>query len=104
MDERNALKQLNSDELVDIILALQAKVKELEDRLNRPPKTPRNSSTPPSQGRKGKRRKPPQAKRGPKAGHPGTSRTKSEPDITVELRVEQCTGVRGGFARLCPRW
>lgn len=56
MDERNALKQLNNDELVDIILALQAKVKELEDRLNRPPKTPRNSSTPPSQGQKAKRR------------------------------------------------
>jgi len=91
MDERNALKQLNSDELVDIILALQAKVQELEDRLKRPPKTPRNSSTPPSQGRKGKRsEKKSQAKRGPKAGHPGSSRTKSEPDITVELRVEQC--------------
>lgn len=92
MDERNALKQLNNDELVDIILALQAKVQELEACLNRPPKTPRNSSTPPSQGRKAKRRKKPQAKRGPKAGHPGTSRTKSEPDITVELRVEQCAG------------
>jgi len=90
MDERNALKQLNSDELVDIILALQAKVKELEDRLNRPPKTSRNSSTPPSQERKAKRRKTPQAKRGPNEGHPGTSRTNSEPDITVELRVEQC--------------
>jgi len=92
MDERNALKQLNNDELVDIILALQARVKELEDRLNRPPKTPRNSSTPPSQDRKAKQRKKPQAKRGPKSGHPGTSRTRSEPDITVELRVEQCAG------------
>jgi transposase len=27
---------------------------------------------------------------GPKEGHAGTSRTKSEPDITVKLRVEQC--------------
>ena len=91
MDERNALKQLNVDELVDIILALQAKVQELEDKLNRPPKTARNSSTPPSQERKGKRtKKKPQTKRGPKAGHPGSSRAKREPDITVELRVEQC--------------
>jgi transposase len=90
MNERDALKQLSIDELVDIILALQAKVKTLEERLNRPPKTPRNSSTPPSQGRKAKRGQPPQAKRGPKAGHAGTSRTKSEPDITVELRIEQC--------------
>jgi transposase len=92
MDERNALKQLNVDELVDIIVALQAKVQELEDKLNRPPKTARNSSTPPSHERKGKRtKKKPQTKRGPKAGHPGSSRPKSEPDITVELRVEQCT-------------
>ncbi len=91
MDERKALKQLSIDELVDIILALQAKVQELEARLNRPAKTPRNSSTPPSQELKGKRpKKKPQTKRGPKAGHPGSSRTKSEPDITVELRVEQC--------------
>lgn len=90
MDERNALKQLSIDELVEIILALQAKVKELEDRLNRPPKTPRNSSTPSGQSRKANRQKKPQAKRGPKEGHPGTSRTQSEPDITVELRVEQC--------------
>jgi transposase len=91
MDERKALKQLNVDELVDIILALQARVQELEDKVNRPPKTPRNSSTPPSQGQKGKRlQKKRQAKRGPKTGHPGSSRTKSAPDITVELRVEQC--------------
>jgi transposase len=102
MDERNALKQLNSDELVDIILALQAKVKELEDRLNRPPKTPRNSSTPPSQERKAKRRKKPQAKRGPKEGHPGVSRTKTKPDITVELRVEQCTAC-GADLRTVPQ-
>lgn len=91
MDERRALKQLTVEELVDIVLALQAKVQELEDKLKRPPKTPRNSSTPPSQGRKGKRRpKKSATKRGPKDGHPGSSRTRSEPDITVELRVEQC--------------
>lgn len=90
MNERDALKQLSNDELVEIIVALQAKVKELEDRLNRPPKTPRNSSTPSGQSRKANRQKKPQAKRGPKEGHSGRSRTQSEPDITVELRVEQC--------------
>jgi transposase len=91
MNERDALKKLSIDELVDIILALQAKVQDLESRLKRPPKTPRNSSTPPSQGRKGKRpTKKPQARRGPKDGHPGRSRTQSKPDITVELRVERC--------------
>jgi NMD protein affecting ribosome stability and mRNA decay len=102
MDERNVLKQLSIDELVEIILALQVKVKELEERLNRPPKTPRNSSTPPSQGRKARRRKQPQAKRGPKEGHAGASRTKSEPDITVELRVEQCAAC-GRIGATCPK-
>jgi len=92
MDERNALKQLTVDELVDIIVELQARVKELEDRAKRPPKTPHNSSTPPSQGRKSKRQNLPAAKRGPKVGHAGKSRPKSDPDITVELRVEQCPG------------
>ena len=103
MDERNALKQLSIDELVEIILALQAKIQDLENRLNRPPKTPSNSSTPPSQGRKGKRPKEKlQGKRGPKAGHAGSSRTKREPDITVELRVEQCA-VCGADLREVPQ-
>jgi len=103
MDERNALKQLSIDELVEIILALQAKIQDLENRLNRPPKTPSNSSTPPSQGRKGKRPKEKlQGKRGPKAGHAGSSRTRREPDITVELRVEQCA-VCGADLREVPQ-
>jgi transposase len=90
MNERDALKQLSNDELVDIILALQAKVKALEDRLNRPPKTPHNSSIPSGQSQKASHRKKAKAKRGPKAGHAGTSRPKGKPDVVIELRVERC--------------
>lgn len=90
MDERKALRQLSIDELVEIIVELQAKVKQLEDQPKRPPKTPRNSSIPSGQSRKGKRQKKQPAKRGPKEGHIGTSRTQAKPDVVLELRVEQC--------------
>lgn len=90
MDERKALRQLSIDELVEIIVELQAKVKQLEDQHKRPPKTPDNSSIPSGQSRKANRPKRKRAKRGPKEGHPGTSRTKTEPDVVVEVRVETC--------------
>lgn len=91
MDEREALQQLSVDELIGIILELQAKVKALEERLNRPPKTPDNSSLPSGQQPKANRPKGERAKRGPKHGHAGISRTKAEPDVVVEVRVETCT-------------
>ena len=57
---------------------LQARVAELEAKNKRPPKTPKNSSVPPSAGREGKRKRPSaqrwQHKRGPKTGHIQTSR------------------------------
>jgi len=90
MDERDALRHLSTDELIGIILDLQAKVKQLEDRLNRPPKTPDNSSIPSGQQPKANRPKGKRAKRGPKPGHAGISRTKTEPDVVVEVRVEVC--------------
>jgi transposase len=102
MDEREALRQLSIDELVGIILELQAKVKALEERLNRPPKTPDNSSIPAGQQPKANRPKGKRAKRGPKAGHPGTSRAKSEADVVIELRVESCV-VCGVDLRPCAR-
>jgi hypothetical protein len=49
MDEREALRQLSVDDLIGIILDLQAKVKQLEERDRRPPKTPDNSSIPSGQ-------------------------------------------------------
>ena len=62
----------------------QARIGELETELARrggPPKTPANSSTPPSKG--WKRERPPTgaegAKRGRPVGHPGTSRQRGSP-------------------------
>jgi transposase len=90
MDEREALRQLSTDELIGIILELQAKVAALEERLKRPPKTPANSSLPAGQQPKANRPKGKRAKRGPRHGHVGISRTKTEPDVVVEVRVESC--------------
>ena len=71
------------------------KIRELEDELmafRRPAKTPENSSVPPSRGQKasrgdGRRRKP-----GPKRGHVGVSRVRSEPDVVVAYRPGSCGG------------
>src|SRR5688572_412633 len=63
--------------------AAQARIVELEAELARrggPPKTPQNSSTPPSKGWKRERPTGEGAKRGPPFGHPGTSRRRAEPD------------------------
>src|SRR6266536_1276001 len=65
------------------------KIRALEEELaqfRQPAKTPVNSSVPPSRGQKanrvaGQRRKP-----GPKRGHVGASRERSEPDVVVECR------------------
>lgn len=73
---------------------LQRRIAELEAKLNRPPKTPKNSSVPPSAGRKANRQKTSRQrssrKRGAKAGHKGTSRRRVEPDVVIECRVDTC--------------
>src|SRR3954447_4251080 len=71
------------------------KIRELEEELaqfRRPVKTPENSSVPPSRGQKasravGRRRKP-----GPKRGHVGVSRGRSEPEVVIECRPSACAG------------
>src|SRR5918992_5536539 len=63
------------------------KIRALEEelaQLRRPARTPENSSMPPSRGPKakqvpGRRRKP-----GPKRGHVGVSRVRSEPNVVIE--------------------
>lgn len=89
MDEREALLQLSKEELVAIILDLQQHIRELHDKIDRPPKTPTNSSTPPSQGRKANRRRG-RVGGGAKPGHTGKSRAKVAADVVVALRVEVC--------------
>jgi transposase len=75
---------------------LGERVRELEDevaRLSLPPKTPENSSVPPSRGQKAdpaeSRRG---AKRGPKRGHVGVSRARREPDVVLHCRPIACDG------------
>jgi transposase len=76
------------------LAAAQARNAELAAELAQrggPPKTPQNSSTPPSKGYK--RERPPAAdgaKRGPPVGHPGTSRRRAEPDAIVLCQPTYC--------------
>jgi transposase len=71
------------------------KIRELEEELTqfrRPAKTPENSSVPPSRGQKANRGKERRRKLGPKRGHVGVSRVRSEPDVVVECRPHVCAG------------
>src|SRR3954462_809403 len=65
------------------------KIRGLEEELaqfRRPVKTPENSSVPPSRGQKANRVEGRRRKLGPKRGHVGVSRERSEPDVVVECR------------------
>jgi transposase len=76
------------------LAAVQARNAELEAELARrggPPKTPQNSSTPPSKGWKRERRAGEGGKHGPPFGHLGTSRRRVEPDWVVLCQPPQCT-------------
>src|SRR4051812_44400140 len=72
-----------------------AKIRELEDELaqfRRPAKTPENSSVPPSRGQKPNQAAGQRRKHGPKRGHVGVSRARSEPDVVVACRPSACAG------------
>lgn len=71
---------------------LQARIAQLEAQVGRPKKTPANSSVPPAKGYKANRTETAEgsAKRGPKEGHPGTTRAGAEPDDKIAAKVERC--------------
>jgi transposase len=76
-----------------LLAAAEARNAELAAELARrggPPKTPQNSSTPPSKGFKRERPASEGAKRGPPVGHPGTSRRRAEPDWVVLCQPTHC--------------
>jgi transposase len=88
------LLHLSPDQVVRLVRRLEARLAELEAELARrggPPKTPQNSSTPPSKGFKRERPAGEGAKRGPPFGHPGTSRHRAEPAWIVLCQPTHCT-------------
>jgi len=97
------LVSLSRDDLVALVLAqhaqieaqaqqitgLTARIAELESKLTDPPKTPDNSSLPPSKGQKPNL--PDRGKKKPRPGRPGVSRALAEhPDKTIEATLAAC--------------
>src|SRR5437899_3085834 len=93
---RDELAKLSKDELIALGLAhaaqieeLTRRVAELEAKLGGPPKTPDNSSIPPSQGRKPSRAERRAAKK--RKGRPGVFRALApNPDRIIESVAERC--------------
>jgi transposase len=92
---RETLLALSKDDLVALILAQHARIEalttriaELEARLAAPPKTPDNSSLPPSKGQKPNL---PDRPKKPRPGHPGVARALAEhPDSIIEATLATC--------------
>src|ERR1700730_13918604 len=90
------LAKLSKEELIALGLAqaaqieeLTRRVAELEAKLGQPPKTPDNSSVPPSQGRKPNRAERRAATK--RKGRPGVFRAlAANPDRTVVSVAERC--------------
>jgi transposase len=77
------------DDLLAQNKALLARVAVLEAKLGQPPKTPDNSSLPPSRGHKANAEPP--ATRPPRKGRPGVARQLTEnPDATRRFYTERC--------------
>lgn len=76
------------DRLLDEIKRLNARIAELEARTGQPPKTPDNSSKPPSSGQKANVEAAPKKTR---KGRPGVARVLCEtPDVTRDVRADKC--------------
>ena len=85
-----SLRKLEKPDLIAIIVALNARVVALEAKLNIPPKTPDNSSLPPSTGRKANR---PDTPKPPRKGRLGVTRAlEPNPDHVRDVYAEACNG------------
>src|SRR3954463_13469326 len=94
------LSRLTEAEKDALILALWARVAELEARLDAPPKTPGNSSVPPSKGRKVERpekARPPGPRRGSLGREGGGRPLAEEPDQRVVAKAAACAHCRAAL-------
>src|SRR5215208_750182 len=102
------LAALSAGALIGLLRRLEAelatahaRIAALEAELARrdgPPKTPQNSSTPPSKGWKRERPAAEGTKRGPPFGHLGTSRRRADPDWVVLCQPTHCAGCGADLA------
>jgi transposase len=102
------LRHLSPEQVIALVRQLESRLAaaearnaELEAELARrggPPKTPQNSSTPPSKGFKRERRPGEGAKRGPPFGHQGTSRQRAAPAWIVLCQPTHCAGCGADLA------
>jgi transposase len=98
--DREALLTLDKEALVELVVQLHARVAELEAtvaRLSGPPKTPGNSSMPPSQGFKANRAERRRALR-QRGGQSGLGRRRQEPELIVACRPTRCRGCGAALA------
>jgi transposase len=78
------------DELLALVKAQNVRIAELEAKLGGPPKTPDNSSLPPSRGQKANA-EPPTSKKKRRKGRPGVARKLAEkPDVTRRFYAGHC--------------
>lgn len=96
---RQELESLDKPALIDLLLSLLSRIEALEAenaqlkerlaKLEKPAKTPDNSSLPPSKGRKANR---PERKHKGRKGRPGTARVPAEtPDEVVDCKAGTCS-------------
>ena len=91
------LDSLDKDSLKPLVLSLLkridellARIAELEAKLGQPPKTPTNSSLPPSRGQKANAAEPKSGRKRRK-GRPGVARELCpNPDTTRDIYAERC--------------
>lgn len=97
--DRSDLEKTSRSDLIELVLKIKAAYDELLERVEKieqtetqPKKTSKNSSSRPSADRKASAPKiKTLKKKGAKPGHLGKSRKRSEPDVTIECKLEACT-------------
>lgn len=99
------VQEVRSETLVARNQVLEARVIALEAKLAEllgPPKTPANSSLPPSAGFKANR--PAKGRKGRSGKRVGKSRKRAEPDVVIECHVDTCAECGADLRRVPQQW